>query len=127
MGRRNGRRGRERHPGRGAGVEGAGSARPRRQGASDEAQRCGGTHGLSFRIDTAPFGRSRDRAAIAVAWSDASPGAGERAETLIEAYYRFALSSALSLTPDPELVIDPALDTAAGSTLVLGLRAHLRF
>jgi carbohydrate-selective porin OprB len=73
-----------------------------------------------------PFGRPRDRMALGVAWSDPSPGAGERDETLIEAYYRFALSPALSLSPDLQIVVDPALDSAAGSTVVLGLRLHLK-
>jgi len=72
-----------------------------------------------------PLGRTQDRMAIGMAWSDASPGAGFRDETLIEAYYRFALSPALSLTPDLQLVVDPALDPDAGNTLVLGLRLHL--
>jgi porin len=72
-----------------------------------------------------PFGRTQDRMAIGIAWSDASPGAGARDETLIEAYYRFALSPALSLTPDLQLVVDPALDPDAQDTVVLGLRLHL--
>ena len=72
-----------------------------------------------------PFGRARDRMAIGVAWSDPSPGAGERDETLIEAYYRLALSPILSLTGDVQFVVDPALNPAAKNSVVLGLRLHL--
>jgi len=73
-----------------------------------------------------PFGRTKDRIAVGVAWSDPSPGAGERNETLIEAYYRFTLSSMLSLTWDVQIVLDPALNSAAQNTAVLGLRLHLK-
>jgi len=72
-----------------------------------------------------PFGRPRDEMALGVAWSRPSPGVGQRNETLIEAYYRFALSPALSLTPDVQVVIDPTLNPAARDSVVLGLRLHL--
>lgn len=72
-----------------------------------------------------PFGRPRDRVGVGIAWSNPSPGAGTRRETLVEAYYRFALSPALSLTPDVQVVVDPALDNTAGSSIVLGVRLHL--
>jgi porin len=72
-----------------------------------------------------PFGRTQDRMAMGVAWSDPSPGTGGGDETLIEAYYRFALSPALSLTPDLQVVVDPAFDPDARDTVVLGLRLHL--
>jgi carbohydrate-selective porin OprB len=73
-----------------------------------------------------PFGRARDALGLGFAWSKPSPGAGQRSEGLIETYYRFALSPAVSLTPDLQIVINPAQDSDATTVAVLGLRLHLK-
>ena len=73
-----------------------------------------------------PFGRKDDKVALGVAWSDPSPGDGERDETLVEVYYRLSLSPSLALTPDVQIVIDPADNDEEDMVVVLGVRLQLR-
>ncbi len=73
-----------------------------------------------------PFGRDRDEMALGIAWSDPSPTDGERSETLVETYYRYALSRSLTLTPDVQIVINPANNDEASTIVVLGVRLHLK-
>ncbi|MGB5830520.1 MAG: carbohydrate porin [Thiohalocapsa sp.] len=73
-----------------------------------------------------PFGRSGDQIAVGVGWSRPSPSAGERSETLVEAYYRIALTDSLALTPDLQLIIDPANNEGTSEVVVLGVRLQLQ-
>ena len=73
-----------------------------------------------------PFGRIHDEWAFGVAWSDPSPTAGVRNKTLVETYYRFALSRSLAMTPDMQIVINPASNGDADTIVVLGLRLNLQ-
>jgi carbohydrate-selective porin OprB len=75
----------------------------------------------------APFGRSGDLAAIGVAWSDPSPGSGDRDETLVEILYRVGLAKGISITPDLQLVFDPADGADHDFVVVPGIRLHLVF
>lgn len=80
--------------------------------------------GLAFER---PFGRKDDAVALGVAWSDPSPGAGMRNETLLELYYRLSLSPSIALTPDLQIVLDPANNAVDDTVVVGGVRLHLSF
>lgn len=80
--------------------------------------------GLAFE---APFGRKEDWVAIGVAWSDPSPGEGFRPETLVELYYKLEIIKTVSITPNLQLVFDPARNPAADVVVVPGIRAMLKF
>ena len=74
-----------------------------------------------------PFGRAHDTAAVGVAWSDPSAGNGVREETMIEAYYQLQLSPSVLVAPSIQVVLDPALSTDGGSSVIAGLRMTMRF
>jgi porin len=75
----------------------------------------------------APFGRQDDLVAIGVAWSDPSPSEGFRDETLIELFYRLEIVKSISITPDLQLVFDPANNPGDDVVVVPGIRLHLKF
>jgi len=66
-----------------------------------------------------PFGRTRDTAAVSVAWSDPGDGAGERSETLVEGYYQLGLSPSVFVAPSIQVILNPAL-AADDDTIVVG-------
>jgi porin len=74
-----------------------------------------------------PFGRKDDEIGVGVAWSDPSSGNGARDETLVELYYRIELSPSIALTPDVQLVLDPAGSDDGDTVVVGGIRVQLRF
>ena len=80
--------------------------------------------GLAFE---APFGRKDDLVAIGVAWSDPSAGEGSRDETLLELLYRVEIAKAISLTPDLQLVFDPANNPDDDFVVVPGIRLLIKF
>lgn len=80
--------------------------------------------GLAFER---PFDRKGDRVSVGVAWSDPSPGVGVRNETLLELYYRLTLSPSIALTPDLQIVIDPANNSRNDTIVVGGVRLVIRF
>ncbi len=59
--------------------------------------------------------------ALAFGWAEPS-GPGLRDEYVIETSYRVQVSPSISLTPDLQLLIDPAKNPAADTVLVAGLR-----
>ena len=74
-----------------------------------------------------PFGRKDDLISVGVAWSDPSPGAGLRKETLLEFYYRLKLSASISLTPDLQIALDPAKNPKNQTLVIGGVRLEMRF
>jgi carbohydrate-selective porin OprB len=80
--------------------------------------------GIAFE---APFGRANDIAAIGVAWSDPSSGEGFRDETLLEILYQLEIVKAISLTPNLQLVFDPANNAGDDVVVVPGIRMLLKF
>jgi carbohydrate-selective porin OprB len=62
-----------------------------------------------------------------VAWSDPSPGEGFRDETLVEIFYRVEIAKAISVTPDLELVFDPANHPSDDFVAVPGIRLLMEF
>jgi porin len=80
--------------------------------------------GIAFE---APFGRENDLVAIGVAWSDPSPGEGFRDETLLELFYRVEIAKAISITPDLQLVFDPANNPGDDFVVVPGIRLLIEF
>ena len=75
----------------------------------------------------APFGRKNDIVAIGVAWSDPSPGEGFRDETLLEILYQLEIAKSIALTPNLQLVIDPANNAGDDVVAVPGIRLLLKF
>jgi len=73
-----------------------------------------------------PFGRPRDRFAVAASWSRPSE-AGTRPETFIEIQYRIALTHTLELSPDLQIVIDPASNRTTDTIWVPGVRLTFIF
>ena len=61
------------------------------------------------------------------AWSNPSPGNGFRNETLLEVLYRVEIAKAISITPDLQLVFDPADNPGDDFVVVPGVRLHLKF
>jgi porin len=59
--------------------------------------------------------------------NDDSFGADARDQYTAEAYWRFQLATHLSITPDVQIVKDPALDPGQDLVWVLGLRARIFF
>jgi carbohydrate-selective porin OprB len=75
-----------------------------------------------------PFGRSSDHVGLGVSWSKPSGffGGGQR-ETSFELYYALQLSASISLTPDLQVVIDPAYNTKDDTVVVVGVRLLVHF
>ncbi len=72
--------------------------------------------------------RRRDLLAIGMNWSRPSdttiePGLGD--QYTMELFYRIQLAADLAITPDLQLIINPALDPSRDSILVAGLRLRL--
>jgi porin len=80
--------------------------------------------GISFER---PFGRPDDQVAVGVAWSDPSPGYGFRSETLLEMFYRFELMKTVSLSPDLQLVFNPAGNPKTDVVVIPGVRLLMKF
>jgi porin len=74
-----------------------------------------------------PFGRTKDRVGFGVAWSDPSPSDGFRAETLLELYYRVEIVKSVTISPDLQLVFDPADDPYHDFVVVPGIRLHMTY
>jgi porin len=74
-----------------------------------------------------PFGRKHDLVSVGAAWSDPSPEAGSRDETLLELFYRLELSPSIALTPDLQIVFDPANNPNNDTILIGGVRLEMRF
>ena len=69
-----------------------------------------------------PLGRSGDRIGVGAAWSKPSPEIGFRNETLLEVFYRIALTPSIYLTPDLQIIFSPAENPDHGVVVVPGLR-----
>jgi carbohydrate-selective porin OprB len=79
-----------------------------------------------------PLGRNpSDQIGLAIGYSE--PGnasavpAGIRSEKVVESYWKWNVLGGLLLTPDVQLILDPALDPARDSVWVLSLRTTLVF
>ena len=73
-----------------------------------------------------PLNRQYDQLGIGLASGEPS-NASVRRETIVEAYWRFRLNSYVTLTPDIQLVIDPADNPVKDRIVVAGLRMQLDF
>jgi carbohydrate-selective porin OprB len=74
-----------------------------------------------------PFGREGDLLSLGIAWSDPSPGAGNRSETLLEFYYRLEISPSITITPDLQIALDPANNPKNDAIVIGGVRLEMRF
>jgi len=90
------------------------------EGAGDLRQQLSAGIGLE-----APFGRPDDLAAFGVVWADFHDESLDE-ETLVEAFYRIQLIETMTLTPDVQLIANPAAGDS-GPVLVAGLRAQWVF
>ena len=60
-------------------------------------------------------------------WSDPSPGNGVRSETLLELQYRFWIGDSIEITPDVQVIFNPAANPTTRTIWVGGVRLALRF
>jgi len=76
-----------------------------------------------------PLGRSGDEIEIGIgaAWSDPSPEYGFRAETLLEFFCRISLSPSIAVTPDLQVVFNPAANPRDDVVVIPGVRLAFRF
>ena len=72
-----------------------------------------------------PFGRALDETGIAFSWADSVESL--RNEKLLEVYYRFSINGALSMSPDLQVLIDPALGPSNGVSIIAGVRMFASF
>lgn len=77
-------------------------------------------------VHKAPMGRSDDRLGLA-AWHVTPEDSTQRSEKGLEAYWSFQLTDNTSITPDIQLILDPAKDRSRDTALVLGLRFRAVF
>jgi len=73
---------------------------------------------------------NRSVVGLGLNWSrpnEESFGAAAGDQYTAEAYWRFQLATHLSITPDVQIVKDPALDRGQDLVWVLGLRARIFF
>ncbi len=70
--------------------------------------------GVSF---PRPFGRDDDEAGVGFSW--AKPAGGDRNEKFAETYYRWAITSRLSISPALQIVVDPS-DSPEDDVSVIG-------
>jgi porin len=76
------------------------------------------------------FPSSTDQLAIGLGWGKPSKstfGENLRDQVTIELYYRLRLLKALSITPDIQFIINPALNPDKNFITVLGLRGRVNF
>ncbi len=76
---------------------------------------------------TGPFGRTGDMIGVGVAWSDPASGSGTREETALEVLYRIEITPHLELTPDLQVIFDPAQNPDTNTIWVAGIRLSARF
>lgn len=72
--------------------------------------------------------RRADLLGFGLNWSRPSPtgvGPGLNDQVTMELFYRLQLSPNFAITPDVQLIIDPALNPTEDSLGVLGVRARL--
>lgn len=77
-----------------------------------------------------PLGRNKlDQIGLAIGLSTAAPApvnpAGSRTEKVIEAYWNWAFTGGLLITPSVQLIVDPALAPDRGTSWALSLRGTL--
>lgn len=73
-----------------------------------------------------PLGRANDLLAFGVAWADPfDPTLND--ETLIEIFYRLQVTSNFAVTPDLQIIIEPADPAASGTVVVGGIRVQATF
>ena len=69
---------------------------------------------------------NRDVFGVGVSWG--SPADGElRDQLMSEAFYRFQLTQFLAVTPDVQLIVDPALNPNVDVLALFGLRLRAAF
>ena len=72
----------------------------------------------------------QDLLGVGVHWgrpNESTFGPGLDDQVTAEVFYRWQASRAFAVTPDAQLILDPALNPEASSLVVLGLRARLAF
>ena len=73
-----------------------------------------------------PFGQSTDRLGLAFSWAE--PAAGPKRDQYgLEAFYRLALTPDTQLTPDLQVIFNPADNPQASSVVVGGVRLRTLF
>jgi porin len=78
--------------------------------------------GFGYRPESAPS----DLFGFGLAWSEPLL-ASLRDQTTMETFYRFQVTQNLAITPDLQIIIDPTLNPAVDSQIILGLRGRITF
>jgi len=73
-----------------------------------------------------PFNRSTDLFAVAGVWGEPNDPV-RREEKLFEMFYRVRVTETLEVTPDVQLIVDPASNPGRDAIIVGGLRLQLLF
>jgi porin len=73
-----------------------------------------------------PFNRHGDMFGFAVAWGDPS-ARSTQSETIVETFYRLQVTDAVQLSPDLQLVFNPANNSRDDFIAVLGARLRFQF
>jgi carbohydrate-selective porin OprB len=73
-----------------------------------------------------PFGRFSDRAGLAGVWADPVDSRG-RDQYAAEFFYRLEVIEGLAITPDVQLIFQPALRPQRDFVGVFGLRTRMVF
>jgi porin len=73
-----------------------------------------------------PFGRVNDMFGIGYAWADPVDNTVEE-ESIFEMFYRLQLTDTVQITPDVQVVFDPAGNTEEQTVVIGGVRAQVSF
>jgi len=99
----------------------------RANAASGSTLPIGASYALGLAVKD-PLRRSpTDRIGLAVGYSEPGDLSGARGEKIVETYWNWTFFGGLLVTPDLQLILDPALDPGRDSAWVLSLRATLMF
>jgi outer membrane immunogenic protein len=73
-----------------------------------------------------PFGQSNDRVGLAFSWAEPT-ASGQRDQYGLEAFYRVAVTPHSYVTPDLQVIFNPADNGAASSVVIGGVRLRTLF
>lgn len=81
---------------------------------------------ISFGLGMRPFDKQADLFGVAAGWARPSNNALEDQLT-IETFYRYQLTDTLAITPNIQLIMNPALDPSIDKLWAVGLRVRATF
>ena len=64
---------------------------------------------------------------VAVGWTDPADFISSRDQTVVEAFYRYQVTTNFAITPDIQVIRDPSVNPTVDQQIVLSMRARLTF